>query len=283
MPAALQLPPEIIAQIVEEYGRRRFLPEYGRRLCRQTLLTLCLVSRTWKDHAQAQLWTDIEISFNTSAKSSKALFAVFAANPQLRRFVETFSKPLSKPVSYIRHSECKVLAIVPTPFTLVTHYRNELGISGLKNQIFHQLVQKCPKLARLHLGVCHHIKEADWIRAAPLLKNLRHLYLSTTSDVGDKAVRAIIDSCVLLEGFYLYRTSITCDGISYVLLNARKLVYSIVGFEKRNGAELRAIWRQHPARLDFDASLVDEDYNGNGEDYISFKRKKDARLKQITS
>ncbi|KAI9103703.1 hypothetical protein DFS34DRAFT_295933 [Phlyctochytrium arcticum] len=95
------------------------------------------------------------------------------------------------------------------------------------------------------MSQCPKITEDGWIRAAPFLKNLRSLYLENGPDFGQRAVCLVVNSCPLLDTWDLYDTDITCDAVSYILLNATKLVRLVVRFKLRKLEAMRAMLQQH--------------------------------------
>ncbi|KAI9096546.1 hypothetical protein DFS34DRAFT_660820 [Phlyctochytrium arcticum] len=214
-----QLPTEIIAQIVEHYldddddnyddhGDPRDIHQ------KLSIEVLCLVSRAWKDIAERHLW--VEPVVLVRAKHFKAVYNALSVNPQLGRFIRILY------VDVIKYDSSKLVRIV------ARHCPNlkklDLYCCPLSNQDFYELAENCEKLARLTLEHCPNITAEGWIRAAPFLKQLRILWLTNLRGFEDKAVRAIVDSCPLLETVVLRNTDLTCDGVLYVMLNAPALV-----------------------------------------------------------
>ncbi|KAI9096544.1 hypothetical protein DFS34DRAFT_594453 [Phlyctochytrium arcticum] len=248
----LPLPPEIIAQIVKHYLKEDTnddgidgCPRKHRRTIIGQLSVLSLVSQAWRDVVQPRLWSRVNVHYGTQAKQLVVVHTALAANPQLGRFIKNVTSLADEPAT--SHLLKRVANHCPN---LEEMWLGDLTFS---NQELCELAQKCDKLARLDLSVCPNITQDGWIRAASFLKTLRFLKLMESLDFGDKAACAIVDSCPLLKGLDLYRTNLTCDGVSYIILNAPKLVRLVVGLKKGRieRTEIEAIWRDHPARLDF--------------------------------
>ncbi|KAI9096533.1 hypothetical protein DFS34DRAFT_145279 [Phlyctochytrium arcticum] len=255
MPAGLQLPTEIIAQIVEHHIPA---PGYGWRH-RPTLSAFCLVSRAWKGVAQPHLWEEAAMLFQKPAKHWEAVHAAMAANPQLGRFIKTllFSGEL-----HDSSTICKTVArLCPNLNDL------ELCFCPFSNQDFYELAKNCEKLARVTLVKCPNITTEGWITAAPFLRQLRRLHLQEFPDFDDRAVRAIVQSCPLLQRVVLYGTDLTCDEISYIILNAPALVEFFIKCNKRiERRGFEDILCQRPARLKELCVWIGEDQcwcNGN--------------------
>ncbi|KAI9103693.1 hypothetical protein DFS34DRAFT_691225 [Phlyctochytrium arcticum] len=262
MPARLQLPLEIIAQIVEHH-----LPDYN-RLNRQTLVALCLVSRAWRNVAQPHLWEKAARPLRRSAeKQLKAAQKALAISPHLGRFVKT----LCIDIDHL-DDEHNDLNIVQTVANLCPNLKEVqfFWCPEMGNQHLYELAKNCDKIARLTLVKCPNITADGWIRAAPFLRTLSYLYVYTSGHFGDRAVCAIIDSCSLLKTLILVNTKITCAGVLHIIHNVPELDHLQIASEmliKPPGIE--AIWRQHSTRLDFEADF--------GDTNIRFLRKKVAQ------
>ncbi|KAI9096547.1 hypothetical protein DFS34DRAFT_660824 [Phlyctochytrium arcticum] len=239
MPAGLQLPTEISPQIVEHHVPA---PGYGRHH-RPTLLALCLVSRAWKDVAQPHLWAEALLLFRRPAKQLEAVYTALAANPQLGRFIKKL---------FFNVYELDSSTLFSTVASLCPNLKVLKLCSScpLSNEDFYELAENCEKLVELTLVGCPNITAEGWIRAGPFFKQLRSLYLQDFPDFGDKAVRAIVDSGPLLQRVVLYGTDLTCDEISYIMLNAPALVdFFIKGNKRIERRGFEDILCQRPARL----------------------------------
>ncbi|KAI9096531.1 hypothetical protein DFS34DRAFT_145236 [Phlyctochytrium arcticum] len=180
-----------------------------------------------------------------SAKQSEAVYTALAANPQLGRFIKTML------FSGDNVYELDSSTLFSTVASLCPNLKDlELHKCLLNDQDLSELAKKSEKLARLALWDCYNITAEGWIKAAPFLRQLRRLEAYQFPDFGDKAVRAIVDSCPLLEGVILYNTDLTCDEISYLMLNAPALLYLSISRNKRiERRGFEDILSQRPARL----------------------------------
>ncbi|KAI9096545.1 hypothetical protein DFS34DRAFT_145477 [Phlyctochytrium arcticum] len=233
-----QLPTEIIAQIVEHY-----VPDEGHNWVHHpTLWALCLVSRAWKDVAQPHLWAQAAVLFGRPVKRLEAVYTALAANPQLGRFIKLLIVNLYK---------LDTSKLLQTAAKLCPNLQKlELTDCSSSNQDFCELAKKCDKLTRLALVVCPNITAGGIIRAAPFFPQLRKLFLCKFPDFGDRAVRAIVDSCPLLQSVRLESTDLTYDGFLYVMLNAPALVdLSIQDNERIERRGFEDILCQRPVRL----------------------------------
>ncbi|KAI9103704.1 hypothetical protein DFS34DRAFT_667762 [Phlyctochytrium arcticum] len=271
MSAGARLPPEIIAHIVEYYNVEH------RWTNRQSLAGLCLVSRAWRDIAQPHLWTHVERVERHRQWAKKVeefkFHSALAANPQLGRLVKTlrYYSYDPKDTGFFK----TVANFCPNLKRLeVWTWR-----STLSNQDLYELASKCGHLEGLHIAKCSQITEDGWISAAPFLKKLRTLSVSQLPNFKDKAVCAIVDACRLLDYLAFNHTNVTCDGVSYVMLNATKLVTLDVGFFDSvwiDREEIETMWLEHPARLDFDLEFCEDSTR------MCFTLKKDARSQKQT-
>ncbi|KAI9103715.1 hypothetical protein DFS34DRAFT_590142 [Phlyctochytrium arcticum] len=245
MPARLQLPTEIIAQIVEQF-RAPNTDDNAHKVYRHseetaaTLLALCQVSRACKDVARPHLWSSVTDPHQRD--TAKHLLIALKANPQLRRFVQTF------------HSHCRTPD--PTLFQTIPNFCPDLKALHLgtcyemTDDELHGLAEKLDKLEHLTLLGCADITEDGWIKAIPFLKKLRHLHLSGSDTFRDKAVCAVADSCLHLQSLQLMVVDLTADGVLYVMLNAAQLVRLILlGSDRLERQDIVDILWQRPARL----------------------------------
>ncbi|KAI9103707.1 hypothetical protein DFS34DRAFT_645766 [Phlyctochytrium arcticum] len=265
MPGGLQLPTEIIAQIVEHYGSVRY-----DRPKSQTLANLCLVSRAWKDAAQPHLWAQPPMMFFDPAKTVKTLYTALVANPQMGHFVKRLIIDcFNADSSNLFHTAASLCPNLEK-FTLY-HSR------AFSNQDLCKLAKNCDKLADLTLAVCPNITAEGWVTAAPFLKNLWSFHLQECPNFGPMAVLAIVDSCLLLERLLLLNTDLTCDEISYIMLNASELVSLSIHTRSNKRITQRGIEDllcQRSTLLDFEAHFC--------KDYIPIRRKKDMQSQKQT-
>ncbi|KAI9096532.1 hypothetical protein DFS34DRAFT_686321 [Phlyctochytrium arcticum] len=260
MPVQLQLPTEIIAQIVEHLFPKNFIR--NDRLHYPTLWAVCLVSRMWKDVAQPLLWAEAGmLYYHRRVEQLEAFYTALVANPQLGRFI----KILIYDVGDEALVSLKILRAV------ARHCPNlqelEVTKSPLSNEDFCELAKNCDKLVELRLDTCPNITTDGWIGAAPFLRQLRRLQLYQFPDFGDMDVRAIVDSCPLMQSVELKKTDVTPDEISYFMLNAPNLVELVAGFEEHTERRrFEDILHKRPVRLKtlYVWTVTDQLYN-NGE------------------
>ncbi|KAI9103690.1 hypothetical protein DFS34DRAFT_605484 [Phlyctochytrium arcticum] len=228
MPPELQLPPEIMAQIVQYYNACERVNDnphaYIHKEDEETLIALCRVSRAWKDVAQPRLWRWVG---KLGQRRVEGILTALAVNPRLGRLVESVQ---------LRLTSTTFQAIVDC----CPNLKDFAVIHGttLRSENVTELADKCAGLEELALGFCPEITEEGWISTARLLQ-LRKLVLWDAPGFGDRAACAVVDACRQLTKLHLIPADISCATVSYILVHAPKLVHlEIQGHDRLRRREI---------------------------------------------